>query len=56
MSLKKREFCNLRRGSRTVEQYVDELSKLARYALDDMATDAAKQKKFLEGLNDDMSM
>ena len=26
------------------------------YALDDVATDAAKQEKFLEGLNDELSM
>ena len=37
-------------------QYVDEFCKLARYALDDVATDAAKQEKFMEGLNDEMSM
>ena len=35
---------------------MDEFSKLARYALDDVATDAAKQEKFMEGLNDEMSM
>ena len=37
-------------------QYVDEFSKLARHAPDDVATDAAKQEKFLEGLNDELSM
>ena len=37
-------------------QYVDEFSKLARYAPDDVATDAAKQEKFLEGFNDELSM
>ena len=37
-------------------QYVDEFSKLAHYAPDDVATDAAKQEKFMEGLNDEMSM
>ena len=56
MSMKKREFRNLRQGNRTVGQYVDEFSKLARYAPDDVATDAAKQEKFMEGLNDEMSM
>ena len=35
---------------------MDEFSKLSRYAPDDVATDAAKQVKFLEGLNDVMSM
>src|SRR3954465_11961431 len=56
MSMKKHEFRNLRQGNRTVGHYVDEFSKLARYALDDVATDAAKQEKFMEGLNDEMSI
>ena len=30
--MKKREFCNLHQGGRTVGQYVDDFSKLARYA------------------------
>ena len=42
MAMKKREFRNLRQGGRTVGQYVDDFSKLARYAPDDVATDAAK--------------
>ena len=46
----------LAQGGRTVGQYVDDFSKLARYAPDDVATDAAKQEKFLEGLNDERSM
>ena len=56
MIMKKCELRNLRQGNRTVGQYVDEISKLALYALDDVATDAAKQEKFMEGLNDEMSM
>ena len=35
---------------------MDDFSKLARYAPDDVATDAAKQEKLLEGLNDELSM
>ena len=35
---------------------MDEFSKLACYAPDNVATDAAKQEKFLEGLNDELSM
>ena len=35
---------------------MDEFSKLARYAPDDVATDAAKWEKFMDGLNDEMSM
>ena len=37
-------------------QYVEEFSKLARYAPDDVATDAAKQENVMEGMNDEMSM
>ena len=33
-----------------------EFHNLACYAPDDVATDAAKQEKFLEGLNDELSM
>ena len=54
--MKKREFRNFCQGGRTVGQYVEDFSKLARYAPDDVATDAAKQEKFLEGLNDELSM
>ena len=42
MSMKKREFRNLRQGNRTMAQYGDEFSKMSRYAPDDVATDAAK--------------
>ena len=35
---------------------MEDFSKLARYAPDDVATDAAKQEKFLEGLNYELSM
>ena len=54
--MKKREFHNFRQGGRTVGQYMDEFSKLACYAPDDVAINAAKQEKFLEGLNDELSM
>ena len=39
-----------------MDQYADDFSKLACYAPEDVATDAAKQEKFLEGLNDELSM
>ena len=35
---------------------MEDFSKLACYAPDDVATDVAKQEKFLEGLNDELSM
>ena len=47
--MKKHEFHGLRQGNRTVAQYVDEFSKLSRYAPDDVATDAAKQEKLWKG-------
>ena len=56
MSMKKQEFRNLRQGNRTVAQYMDEFSTLSRYAPDDVATDAKKQERFMEGLNDEMSV
>ena len=37
-------------------QYVDEFRKLAHYAPHDVAIDAVKQEKFMEGLNDELSM
>ena len=56
MTIKKHVFGNLRQGGRTIGQYVDDFSKRARYAPDDVATDAAKKEKFLERLNDELSM
>ena len=56
MSLKKKEFRSLRQGGRTVNAYVDEFNNLARYAPNDVNTDAARQEKFLEGLNDELSL
>ena len=49
-------FRNLHQGNRTVGQYVEEFSKLSRYAPNDVATDSTKQEKFMEGMNDEMSM
>src|SRR3954469_16751983 len=54
MQMKKQEFRNLHQGNHTVAQYMDEFSKLSCYAPDDVATEAAKKEKFMEGLNDDM--
>src|SRR3954467_14372158 len=56
MSLKKKEFRSLGQGGRTVAKYVEEFNKLARYAPDDVRNDAARQEKFLEGLNDELGV
>src|SRR3954465_256069 len=55
MSLKK-EFRSLRQGGRSVAEYVEEFNKLSRYAPDDVRDDAARQEKFLEGLNDELGV
>ncbi|XP_073363137.1 uncharacterized protein [Aegilops tauschii subsp. strangulata] len=56
MSLKKKEFRSLRQGGRTINAYVEEFNNLARYAPNDVNTDAARQEKFLEGLDDELSL
>src|SRR4051812_25520000 len=56
MRLKKKEFCSLRQGGRSVAEYVEVFNKLARYAPDDVRNDAARQDKFLEGLNDELGV
>ena len=35
---------------------MEDFSKIARYGPDDVATDTTKKEKFLEGLNDELSM
>jgi hypothetical protein len=54
MSLKKREFRNFCQGHCTVAEYIDEFNKLARYAPDDVDTDAKRRERFLDGLNDEL--
>jgi hypothetical protein len=54
MSLKKKEFRNFRQGHRTVAEYIDEFNKLARYAPDDVDTDAKRRERYLDGLNDEL--
>lgn len=51
---KKKEFQSLRQGNRTVSEYLHKFNQLSRYAPQDVATDEAKQERFLEGLNDDL--
>ena len=56
MTLKKKEFHSFRQGNRSVSEYLHKFNQLARYAPEDVATDEAKQERFLEGLNDDLSV
>nr|AAL78107.1 Putative polyprotein [Oryza sativa]AAM47295.1 Putative polyprotein [Oryza sativa Japonica Group]AAP52470.1 retrotransposon protein, putative, Ty3-gypsy subclass [Oryza sativa Japonica Group] len=52
---KKREFRALHQGNRTVTEYLHEFNRLARYAPEDVRTDAEKQEKFMAGLDDELT-
>jgi hypothetical protein len=54
MKLKKREFTDLKKGGKMVNEYLNSFIQLSRYANEDINTDEKKQDMFLEGLNDDI--
>src|SRR4051812_18306823 len=56
MSLKMKEFHNLKQRHRSVAEYIEEFNNLARYAPDEVDTDAKRKEKFLEGLNDELNL
>jgi hypothetical protein len=56
MSLKKKEFRDLKQRHYSVSEYIDEFTNLSRYTPDDIDTDAKRKEKFLEGLNDELSI
>src|ERR1044071_6592554 len=49
MECKKEEFCNLTEGELSIHEYVREFNRLARYAQDEITTDARKQERFRKG-------
>src|SRR3954470_10997455 len=51
MERKKEEFCNLTQGEMSIHEYVREFNHLARYAQDEITTDARKQARFRKGLS-----
>src|SRR4051812_35094183 len=51
MERKKEEFCNLNQGEMSIHEYVREFNRLARYAQDEITTDARKQARFRKGLS-----
>ncbi|XP_052159447.1 uncharacterized protein LOC127776933 [Oryza glaberrima] len=55
MAQQKREFRALQQGTGTVTEYLHEFNHLARYAPEDVRTDAEKQEKFLFGLDDELT-
>ena len=56
MGLKKKEFHNLKQRHRSISGYIEEFNNLSRYAPDDVDIDANRKEKFLDGLNDEISM
>ncbi|XP_071683185.1 uncharacterized protein [Lolium perenne] len=53
---KRREFRNLRQNHRTVAEYIEEFSNLARYPPEDVDIDAKRKERFLDGLHDDLAV
>src|SRR3954470_10191135 len=51
MDRKREEFCNFTHGRLTVDAYSREFGKLARYAPEEVSTDAKKQARFRKGLS-----
>src|SRR4051812_21105337 len=51
MERKKEEFYNLNQGKMSIHEYVREFNRLARYAQDEITTDAIKQARFRKGLS-----
>jgi hypothetical protein len=56
MSLKNKEFHDLKQRHYSVSEYIDEFTNLSCYTPDDIDTDAKRKEKFLEGLNDELSI
>ena len=56
MSIKQQEFLALKQGRKTVTEYLQEFNALARYAPDDVSTDARRQSRFMNGLTEEMQL
>ena len=56
IQLKKEEFLDLQQDDRSVIEYMNEFNNLARYAPEEVDTDAKKKNRFLNGLNDELSI
>jgi hypothetical protein len=54
VQLKEDEFRELTQGGRSVSEYVHKFTKLARYAPDDVSTEAKKMARFLKGLRPEL--
>ena len=49
--IKLHDFLNLKQGGKTVREYIQVFTDLARYAPDHVDTDAKKRECFLEGMS-----
>ena len=54
MKIKKKEFLALKQGRKSVIEFLHEFNHLARYAPEEVATDEAKQEKFVDGLSEEL--
>src|SRR3954467_15781544 len=54
MDRKREEFCNFTQGKLTVDAYSREFGRLARYAPEEVSTDAKKQARFRKGLSPEL--
>src|SRR3954463_1142662 len=51
MERKREQFCNLTQGKMSVHEYRTEFTRLARYAQEEVSTDAKQQARFRKGLS-----
>ncbi|KAK1610944.1 hypothetical protein QYE76_034617 [Lolium multiflorum] len=56
MNLKRDEFRGLRQGGRTLKEYMDDFCAMARYAPEDIDTDAKRREKFLNGTKGELKI
>ena len=56
MKLKREKFLDLRQGDRNVVEYMNEFNNLARYAPEEIDIDVKKKNRFINGLNDELSI
>jgi hypothetical protein len=54
LKLKNKEFSELQRGGRTVNEYLNKFTQMSRYASVDVNTGEKRQDAFLSGLNDEI--
>jgi hypothetical protein len=55
ITLKKKEFQDLKQRSMSVDEYITKFTQLSRYAPHEVNTDEKKQECFLNGLNDELA-